>query len=510
MAAVPLKHLALLLAVPLAIATATGLASGPVTIAPPEPHDDHTRPAPYNEPTLPDELTPKPSAAPAEYPLAVTFNPADPSNYTPGGMIAYDYVVVHTMQGYYYGAQSWFQNPVADVSAHFCMRSEDGEVTQMVKLADRAWHVGSSNAYAIGIEHEGFVEDPAWYTWEMYASSALLSRWIADEYAIPLTREHIVGHGELPDQTHTDPGLNWNWDLYMALIGDVVGQARVEGHVVDRSRACTITATTDTWIKKTLENSTELSDTDKCFIPAGTELEYLHASAELVGHRRLTYEPSGHPCEGFVGLDSEGYVFADHFTATCDDASVAAAGVTVVLDGGPQVVTDADGYFDFVEVGPGPHTLDVLGDGDYVDTLEPIDVDVYPGVRTVIALDPISGPGDGDGDPGDGDGDECWIGAQGCPCTMGGGCDPGLVCDQTHTCVPAEGAEGTDGETADETGLGPAADGMDSFQGQSCSVSDVDRRCGWLAFARLGALAWLSALVLLRRRPRGWLAGPSC
>ncbi len=490
-----LAHIVVLLAVPLSIAAATGLAAGPETDEI-ERVDDHTRPDPYNLPTLPEELAPIPSAGAAEYPLAIDFNPADPSNYTPGGIVSHDYVVVHTMQGYYYGAQSWFQNPASDVSAHFCMRSEDGEVTQMVHLSDRAWHVGNSNAYSIGIEHEGFVEDPAWYTWEMYVSSALLSRWIADQYDIPLTREHIVGHSELPNQTHTDPGLNWSWELYMALIGDVVGQGRVEGWVVDRSRACTITATTDTWIKKTLENSTELSDTDKCFIPAGTELEYLHASGELAGHRRITYDPAGHPCEAFVGLESEGYMFAGHFTQTCTDASVAAAGVTVVLDGGAQVVTDQDGYFDFIEVGPGPHTLDVLGNGSWVDTLEPIDVDVYPGVRTVIAVDPIGGPGDGDGDPGDGgdgDGGECWVGGPGCPCTVGGGCDPGLICDQTHTCVPEEAG---DAGTAGETG-GPAAEGIDYLAAETCSVTDVDDRRGLLA------LALASALTLLRRRRVG-------
>src|SRR5688572_9507084 len=88
-----------------------------------------------------------------DYPLAAAFISADPTNFTQGGISSYDYVVVHTMQGYYGGSISWFQNPVADVSAHYCMRSEDGEITQMVHDDDRAWHVGNSNPYAIGIEH---------------------------------------------------------------------------------------------------------------------------------------------------------------------------------------------------------------------------------------------------------------------------------------------------------------------------------------------------------------------
>ncbi|HVH98433.1 MAG TPA: N-acetylmuramoyl-L-alanine amidase [Enhygromyxa sp.] len=488
MASVPLKHLALLLAVPLAIATATGLASGPVTIEAPEPHDDHTRPAPYNEPTLADELAPIPSEAPAEYPLAITFNPADPSNYTPGGIISHDYVVVHTMQGYYYGAQSWFQNPDANVSAHFCMRAEDGEVTQMVKLDDRAWHVGSSNAYSIGIEHEGFVDEPAWYTWEMYTASALLARWLTDELDIPRDRDHVVGHVELPNQTHSDPGIHWNWDLYMTLIHDLVSEGVIEGYVVNRGAACTLTATADTWLKQTLQASAELDDTQKCYIPAGTQFEYLHASGDLLGHRRLRYDAAGHPCEGFIGLDEEAFAFAGHFSELCEETSMAAAGVTVVLDGGAQTLTDANGKFSFAGVGPGAHSVDVLGNGNYVDTLEPVDVDVYPGTRVIVALDPIGGPGDGDGDPSDSgdsaDDGECWIGAENCPCTPGGGCDPGLVCE-VGTCVPSSGDNGEAGDgEAGETGTGDLDSGIDYLEADSCSITEP--RHGVLALALLG------------------------
>jgi N-acetyl-anhydromuramyl-L-alanine amidase AmpD len=499
MASVQLKHLVLLLAVPLAIAAATGLASGP-TVDTPEPHDDHTRPAPYNEPSLPAELAPIPSLDHVEYPLAVAFNPADPTNYTPNGMISYDYVVVHTMQGYYYGAQSWFQNPDANVSAHFCMRSEDGEVTQMVHLSDRAWHVGNSNAYAIGIEHEGFVDEPAWYTWEMYTSSASLSRWLTDALAIPRDRDHVVGHVELPNQTHTDPGIHWNWDLYMTLIHDLVSEGTIEGHVVNRGAACTITATADTWIKQTLQDSGELDDTQKCYIPAGTQFEYLHASGELLGHRRLRYDAAGHPCEGFIGLDEEGFAFAGHYSALCDEASVAAAGVTVVLDGGAQAITDANGNFQFDGVAPGPHSIDVLGNGSYVDTFEPVDVDVFPGTRVVIALDPLGGPGDGDGDPSDsGDGDsadegECWIGAENCPCTPGGGCDPGLVCE-VGTCVPSGNGEGVDDDGTGDAGTGGVDPGIDYLEAENCSINDSDDRPGVLTFAML-----LLAGLGLRRR----------
>ena len=110
-----------------------------------------------------------------DYPLAI-WNPADPSNYSSRGGTPISAVTIHTVQGSYAGAISWFQNPSANVSAHYVIRSSDGQVTQMVCEADKGWHVGSENPYTIGIEHEGFVSDPSWYTTAMYTSSADLSK----------------------------------------------------------------------------------------------------------------------------------------------------------------------------------------------------------------------------------------------------------------------------------------------------------------------------------------------
>lgn len=131
------------------------------------------------------------------------------------------YVVLHTTQGSYSGAISWFQNPSANVSAHFVIRSSDGEVTQMLDEAANGWHAGNStyNRQSIGIEHEGFVADPGrWYTDAMYRSSAELTRHICDKYGIPKTRSRIIGHVEVPGATHTDPGTGWDWNRFMALV----------------------------------------------------------------------------------------------------------------------------------------------------------------------------------------------------------------------------------------------------------------------------------------------------
>jgi MYXO-CTERM domain-containing protein len=149
------------------------------------------------------------------------WNPADPSNYNLSnrGVSQITEIVVHTMEGYYGGSQSWFKNPSADVSAHYLVQSSDGEITQMVDDSDRAWHVICLNDSAIGIEHEGFVgEGATWYTDEMYRESAKLTAWLSNQYLVDLDREHIIGHDETGCTTHTDPGSMWDWPKYMQLV----------------------------------------------------------------------------------------------------------------------------------------------------------------------------------------------------------------------------------------------------------------------------------------------------
>lgn len=149
---------------------------------------------------------------------------AHSSNYTAanreGDGKRIQYVIIHTTQGSYAGSISWFQNPDSNVSAHYVIRSSDGEVTQMVQNKDIAWHAGNwdYNVHSIGIEHEGYVEQPGWYTDSLYRSSAALTRWLCDTYGIPRDRNHIIGHNQVPGTTHTDPGPLWDWNWYMSLV----------------------------------------------------------------------------------------------------------------------------------------------------------------------------------------------------------------------------------------------------------------------------------------------------
>lgn len=163
------------------------------------------------------------------------WNPAHSSNYTASRSAAISAVTLHTAQGSYAGTISWFKNSTANVSAHYVIRSSDGQVTQMVRNAHTAWHVRNQNSYTLGIEHEGYVNNSSWYTSAMYNASAALVRNFCSKYsAIPCSSAYkgapssginvlptsvkIKGHQHFSGQTHTDPGINWNWASYYNLL----------------------------------------------------------------------------------------------------------------------------------------------------------------------------------------------------------------------------------------------------------------------------------------------------
>jgi hypothetical protein len=109
----------------------------------------------------------------------------------------------------------------------------------MVREKDIAYHAGNwdYNTKSIGIEHEGFVDDPSWYTDAMYRASAALTRNVCLKYGIPMDRTHIIGHYQVPGTTHTDPGPNWNWTYYMQLVTQTAWQTIIDNRTAGRFTA---------------------------------------------------------------------------------------------------------------------------------------------------------------------------------------------------------------------------------------------------------------------------------
>ena len=190
----------------------------------------------------------------SDYPAAI-WDPAPDCNYSERTLDV-SAVVIHYTEGSYAGCISWFKNCDAQVSAHYVIRSSDGQVTQMVREADKAWHARSANGYSIGIEHAAYGNIWSFFTDAMYQSSANLVRDICSRYESidghrtfyrdtldsgiclneglhDLGGENacvkIRGHQHYPDQSHTDPGPYWDWNYYYKLINEGTPVTVLEG-----------------------------------------------------------------------------------------------------------------------------------------------------------------------------------------------------------------------------------------------------------------------------------------
>ncbi|WP_225848394.1 N-acetylmuramoyl-L-alanine amidase [Streptomyces sp. HPF1205] len=148
------------------------------------------------------------------------------------------YIVVHDMEGTVAGSIKVFQDPTKSASAHYLV-GQDGQVTQMVQTKDEAWHAANKtvNMHSVAIENEGFAVDKStWYVESEYDSSAALVKYLAGRFGIPLDRQHVIGHDEVPgvvdslvSAQHWDPGPYWDWNHFMDLVGAPTGAGGAGG-----------------------------------------------------------------------------------------------------------------------------------------------------------------------------------------------------------------------------------------------------------------------------------------
>lgn len=176
-------------------------------------------------------LAPQPQAQPqttyaamasADYSRATWYG-ASSSNYTPADRphdLKINTIVVHVTQGSWSSAIDWFNNPSAQVSAHYVVRRSDGKIGQCVREHDIAWHAGNwtYNQHSIGIEHEGYADNANTWTDTMIHSSARLTAYLCKKYNIPIDRNHIIGHNEVPGSTHYCPGPYFPYKKYIRLV----------------------------------------------------------------------------------------------------------------------------------------------------------------------------------------------------------------------------------------------------------------------------------------------------
>lgn len=133
-------------------------------------------------------------------------------NYTPGRSGAkIEITVGHTYNGKGKILQGWFNNPIAQVSAHYSVH-KDGTIAQYVREEDTAWHAGQweGNIHSIGIEHQddGNPGDSV-RTNEQYESSAQLIADIYRRYKLDINNQGLIK----PHKEFTSTGCPGGLDI---------------------------------------------------------------------------------------------------------------------------------------------------------------------------------------------------------------------------------------------------------------------------------------------------------
>lgn len=114
-------------------------------------------------------------------------------NYSSRAGAGINTIVVHyTTAGTVYGTIEHFKNPKSKVSAHYII-DKNGDIYQMVKDGDKAWHAVHANSTSIGIEHVAKQGDRL--TAAQEESSIPLIKWLMTEYKIP--KENIKAHKQI-------------------------------------------------------------------------------------------------------------------------------------------------------------------------------------------------------------------------------------------------------------------------------------------------------------------------
>ena len=147
-----------------------------------------------------------------------------------------DLIVLHDCEGGYEGSIRWFEMRQSNVSAHYVIREDGKEATQMVDLADNAWHACIFNRRSIGVEMSGFAsrgfDDP------LLAATARMFAFLCYHLQIPVRHARagvgpgIASHDDLgvAGGGHHDPS---NDPRFMQRFVSLVDDEHGKGHFPD-------------------------------------------------------------------------------------------------------------------------------------------------------------------------------------------------------------------------------------------------------------------------------------
>lgn len=143
--------------------------------------------------------------------------------------------------GTYSGAVSYFQSCNAGASAHFVIRSSDGQITQVVRIHHTAWHAGASgynnNHRSIGVEHEATAANPGlWNSNAMVNASATMACYFSELHNIPQSYSlpGVRGHNDMPGTATQCPGtIPWSswWNYFNAACSSCPANLNLTGTI---------------------------------------------------------------------------------------------------------------------------------------------------------------------------------------------------------------------------------------------------------------------------------------
>nr|MBA2541635.1 N-acetylmuramoyl-L-alanine amidase [Deltaproteobacteria bacterium] len=120
----------------------------------------------------------------------------------PYGNDSVDKILIHDTEGNWNASVATLQHDPGK-SVHYINDADGSRIGQFRPETDTTWHGGNFfyNATSIGIEHVGVAADPNGYSTELYAASRALVEDIRTRWSVPLDRQHIIGHYQIPDGT---------------------------------------------------------------------------------------------------------------------------------------------------------------------------------------------------------------------------------------------------------------------------------------------------------------------
>jgi hypothetical protein len=191
-------------------AVSTPLQPAPQPPPPPRPVTVVPTTSPISPPSVPVVQPTRPGPPPAQPPIQWVGSPNFNQRRSPNDITA---IVIHsTANSRLQGVIDWFNNPNAQVSAHYTI-GKDGKIVQHVRDSDRAWHAGQSvwkgrnsvNDYAIGIELVNLNNGQDPYPEAQHQATVALVAYLCYTYNINV--DDIMGHLDiaLPPGRKSDP-----------------------------------------------------------------------------------------------------------------------------------------------------------------------------------------------------------------------------------------------------------------------------------------------------------------